>query len=123
MLSGLLLVLAYRTYTRDHGAKAVRTKLLAAIILGSVFVIVQDTEWLRLLRFGLTMKSGAYGSFFYLIIGSYALHAVAALAVLATILYRFHAKTLSTSAFLTAQLFWIFVVLLWPVLYSIVYLG
>ncbi len=122
LCSGVLLLWAQRTYTRRSDAPQVRSRLIFAIVLGAVFVMVQGTEWVRLLHYGLTMQSSAFGGFFYLIIGSHALHAVAALTVLGMMLRRLRAGNLTASAFTTAQLFWSFVVLVWPLLYVIVYL-
>jgi cytochrome c oxidase subunit 3 len=97
-------------------------KLLnAAIGFGALFVAFQGYEWVRLLSFGLTVRSGTYGAFFYLIVGAHALHAVAALLMLGYCSLRLRRGDLTRPAFSAAQLFWYFVVLLWPILYLLVY--
>lgn len=53
--------------------------LAATIALGAVFVGLQGTEWAALLAQAMTMCSSKLGAFFYLIVGTHALHAVAAL--------------------------------------------
>lgn len=96
-----------------------------AVLLGCAFVLIQGSEWVRLVNFGLTLSSGPYGSFFYLIVGAHALHAVAAIVVLAALLVRAESADLDPAAHTrlrAARYFWYFVVLVWPVLYVLVYL-
>ncbi len=105
--------------------RALRLGRVAAL-LGAVFVLVQGVEWIRLLRYGLTMRSGPYGSFFYLIVGTHALHAVAAIAALLAVTRPVAAnptRSLAPARFRAARYFWYFVVLVWPVLYVLVYLS
>jgi len=120
LLSGALLVLAHRRF-RDSRARAHRP-LFGAILLGSFFVLFQGAEWLALIREGLTLTSSTHGSFFYLIVGMHALHAIAALAALAWAWFLLVQRRLRTSTFLAAQIFWYFVVGIWPILYLRVYL-
>ena len=89
---------------------------------GAVFVGVQGVEWARLLAEGLTMTSSPYGSFFYLIVGVHALHAIPAIAALAWQALLRRRGAMSEESFAAARIFWGFVVLVWPVLYWKVYL-
>ena len=91
--------------------------------LGALFVAVQGVEWARLLAYGLTMRSSQYGSFFYLIVGMHAAHAVAAIAVLLHARARLARNALGADAFAAVRVFWYFVVGVWPVLYAVVYLA
>ena len=93
-----------------------------ALVLGSFFVVGQGMEWVALLRSGLTMTSSQMGSFFYLIVGMHALHAVVAIVALAWGLRSQLLGRLSGSRLGAIQLFWYFVVLIWPILYWKVYL-
>ncbi len=120
LLSGALLFIASRR-ARDSYEKAY-AYLAAAIFTGIAFVLLQGVEWVALLREGLTMTSGAHGAFFYLIVGAHALHAVVAIAVLSAIYFPMRRETLAPSTFMATQIFWYFVVLLWPVIYLRVYL-
>src|SRR3989442_13231574 len=62
-------------------------RLLVAAGLGVAFLAVQGYEWVRLVGFGLTLSSGAYGGTFYTLIGTHAAHVVAAVIwVAATVL-------------------------------------
>jgi len=120
LLSGVLLFLASRR-ARDGYEKA-HAYLAGAIATGIAFVLLQGVEWVALLREGLTMTSSAHGAFFYLIVGAHALHAVVAIAVLAALYVPMRRGTLAPSTFAATQVFWYFVVLLWPVIYVRVYL-
>lgn len=120
LLSGVLLFLAHRAYQREPSGA--RIPLLVSILLGGFFLVFQGFEWLSLIRDGLTLTSSSHGSFFYLIIGLHALHAMAALLLLVSIWIQLRGARLSPERFHAAQVFWYFVVGLWPVLYWRVYL-
>jgi cytochrome c oxidase subunit III len=120
LLSGLLLWMG----NRRMSAEPVRARryVAGAIAAGITFVSLQGGEWIALLREGLTMTSSTHGAFFYLIVGAHALHAVVAIAALAAVYFPMRRGTLSPTRFAATQVFWYFVVLLWPVIYLRVYL-
>ncbi len=120
LLSGVVLFRAYRTFQRRGAAAAVRPMGLA-IALGAFFVGFQGYEWVGLLRQGLTLTSSHLGAFFYLIVGAHALHATVALAALAAYWLALRRNALKGSSFRAVQLFWYFVVLMWPIIYWQVY--
>jgi cytochrome c oxidase subunit 3 len=120
LLSGLFLFLAQRAYARDR-ARALRP-LGISLLLGAFFVVFQGVEWVALVREGVTLTSSTMGSFFYLIVGMHALHAVGALGLLGHTWLRLRQGWLVQSQLAAAQVFWYFVVGLWPVLYLVVYL-
>lgn len=120
LVSGAVLLFAERAW-RDSPAKA-SGRFLLSILLGAFFVVFQGVEWAGLLQEGLTMTSSTHGAFFYVIVGTHALHAVVALLAMAWGWLRLRSGTLSQSAFRTIQVFWYFVVLLWPFIYLRVYL-
>jgi cytochrome c oxidase subunit 3 len=120
LLSGALLVVANRR-ARESYEKA-RPYVAGAIIAGIAFVLLQGVEWVRLLREGLTMRSSSHGAFFYLIVGAHAFHAVVAIVALAAVYFPMRRGMLSPSRFTATQIFWYFVVLLWPIIYLRVYL-
>ena len=117
--SGALLWAAGRQY-RARSSAATQS-LLAAIFFGALFVMLQGREWVALIGHGVTLRSSALGAFFYVIVGTHAVHAVAALAGLGVAWWRLRAGRLSCGFFLGAQTFWYFVVLIWPVIYARVY--
>jgi len=120
LLSGFLLYRARRVFQRDP--EGAQTPLLWAMLLGGFFVLFQGYEWVRLIDQGLTLTSSSLGSFFYMIIGLHGLHAIAALGLLAHTWNRLRGGWLVQSQLATAEVFWYFVVGLWPVLYLVVYL-
>ena len=119
LASGVVLFFAGRAYARER--RSAKAPMLAALSLGAFFVVFQGYEWVRLLGEGLTLTSSQHGSFFYLIIGLHALHAVAAITVLAWVYHRLARGLLAASTFQAVRVFWYFVVGLWPILYWRVY--
>ena len=134
LASGIFLAVAARAFSQDvtraraqvmdiqNPAASARTPLLISILLGAFFVLFQGGEWIALLREGLTITSSQHGSFFYLIVGVHALHAVGALILLTFGYVRLLRGGLTLSLFGAGQVFWYFVVGLWPILYWLVYL-
>jgi cytochrome c oxidase subunit 3 len=120
LVSGIVLFLWGLAYRREPASA--RIPLLLAIVLGAFFVYAQGLEWVALLREGLTLQSSSYGGFFYLIVGTHALHAICALVALAWAWHRLVNGRLTTTQLATVAAFWYFVVLVWPVLYVQVYL-
>ena len=120
LLSGVALYLAHRAYKK--APEKAKMPLLASILLGSFFVIFQGMEWSALLAQGLTITSGPLGGFFYLIIGAHALHAIAAILALGWAYVKLLRGDLPKTSFWTVQVFWYFVVGIWPLLYVEVYL-
>jgi cytochrome c oxidase subunit 3 len=117
LLSGVLLYLAQRAHARDP-SRALRP-LGLSVLLGGCFVVFQGAEWVALVGEGLTITSSTMGSFFYLIVGMHALHAVAALGLLIHTWWRLRQGWLVQSQLAAAQVFWYFVVGLWPILYLV----
>jgi len=120
LASGIALYFARRAFRRDP-ARALRP-LGLAIALGLFFVGFQGFEWASLLAQGLTMQTSSLGSFFYLIVGIHALHAVAAIGLLVHVFLRLRKGRLSSELLATSEVLWYFVVGVWPVLYLVVYL-
>ncbi len=119
--SGVLLHLAGRAFSK--GERKCRPLMVAAVVCGALFVCLQGYEWISLLATGLTLTSSSLGSFFYTIVGLHAVHAIIAIGALSYILRRLYADTLQPSMLWTAQVFWYFVVGVWPLLYWQVYLA
>ena len=120
LVSGIVLFLAWLAHRREPASA--RIPLLLSILLGGIFVFFQGLEWVALLGEGLTLQSSSYGGFFYLIVGTHALHAVAALVALVWAWTRLDQERLTGTQLATVAAFWYFVVLVWPILYWKVYL-
>ncbi len=120
LASGVVLFFAQRAFKRQPWSA--RNRLGLAIGLGAFFVVFQGVEWVRLIGEGLTITSGSLGGFFYLIVGMHGLHAVAAIIAMGVMWLRLVRLQLAPGPFQAAQIFWYFVVGLWPILYLQVYL-
>lgn len=93
--------------------------------LGTIFLVVQGSEWVRLVRFGLTLQSSTYGATFYTLIGCHGLHVLGAVVWLLTVLLQAKRGRFSPERHVGIQLcrmYWLFVVGLWVVLFPLVYL-
>ena len=110
---------------RHDRCDAMRSALLATAVLGTGFVVVQGTEWIRLIHQGLTLTSSVYGATFYTLIGLHALHVVAAVVWLLVVLrlaYRGRYSARNYSGVAVCGTYWYFVCALWLVLFGVVYL-
>lgn len=93
--------------------------------LGTLFLAIQGYEWARLVHFGLTASSGMYGATFYTLIGIHGVHVLAAVIWLLAILIRAARHRYSQASHLAVTVcgtYWHFVVGLWPILFTLVYL-
>ncbi len=120
LVSGIVLLLARVGFATEP--RRALAPLGIAVLAGGFFVLFQGTEWLALIREGLTLTSSNYGGFFYLIVGTHAVHAVAAIGCLVWAWLRLRRGLLTTAQFDTVSVFWYFVVLVWPLIYYQVYL-
>ena len=124
LVSSLAMVGASRAMRAGDGRRLVRG-LAAAAVLGALFLAIQGYEWMRLIHYGLTVTSGAYGATFYTLIGAHAAHVVGALIWLGVTLAlaaRGRFVDGHTAMARACAIYWHFVVALWPVLYVSVYL-
>jgi cytochrome c oxidase subunit III len=120
LLSGVALWVAGRRF-RSAGPQSAAPWMGAALALGCAFVGLQGAEWVGLLGQGLTLTSSQMGSFFYVIVGTHALHALAAIFALAFAWRALLARRLTQGWLTAVSMFWYFVVLVWPVIYWKVY--
>ena len=120
LASGVFLVFAHVAWRKNP--KLAKLPMLFATLLGAFFVIFQGREWAAMLAQGLTLQSSPYGSFFYTIVGIHALHAIGAICAMTWAWFRLHRGRLTLGQFSTVEVFWYFVVLVWPMIYFRVYL-
>jgi heme/copper-type cytochrome/quinol oxidase subunit 3 len=98
--------------------------LLVTLVLGVAFLVVQGSEWLRLLHHGLTLSTGTYASTFYTLIGAHAAHVAAAvlwLGVVWILARRGRFDREHHQAVEICAVYWSFVCVLWLVLFALVY--
>jgi len=96
------------------------------LVCGAAFLMVMGTEWTRMIAEGLrTTSSGAYGPLFYMLTGCHALHVLAVMIWVGTLLAlavqdRFspaHHEPVEMAA-----MFWHFVAVAWVFLFVVLYL-
>jgi cytochrome c oxidase subunit III len=121
LVSGILVWLAVRALSKSNAGAALKLAIAGAVT-GAVFVVGQGYEWTQLLGQGLNMQRSAHASFFYMIVGTHALHVVGGLVGLGLVLRKMLQGTATLAQLRAAWLFWSFVVLVWPVIYLMVYL-
>ena len=119
MASGVALL--FGRFAFNHNTRRALVPVGIAVLLGSVFVGFQGVEWVALIGEGLTLQSSTYGAFFYLIVGAHAAHAVVAILCLGWVWVRLYQGRLQRSHFDAVQIFWYFVVLVWPFIFFQVY--
>lgn len=125
LASSYAMVRAMRAARAGDRVALVR-RLAATWSLGALFLIVQGVEWIRLVRFGLTMASGVYGATFYTLIGMHGAHVLGAVVWLAVVLAlaaRGRYRPGALTGLMCCGMYWHFVVALWPILYLLVYLA
>jgi cytochrome c oxidase subunit 3 len=126
-------VLLVSAYTMQGALRAARAgaerglvrRLVWTALLGLVFLGVQGSEWVRLVQHGLTLASGTYGATFYTLVGLHGAHVLAAVVWLLAVLAGAGARRFSARRHAAVDLcaiYWNFVVGLWVVLFTLVYL-
>jgi len=125
LASSVTMAAAGRSLAAGDGRGLTR-RLGATAALGAVFLAVQGYEWVELVRFGLTLSSGVYGTTFYTLIGTHGAHVLGALVwVLVTLGLTARGGFAGrwTGVARACAIYWHFVVALWPILYVAVYLA
>lgn len=123
--SGLTMYKARRSVMRDE-IRSLSRWLMITCLLGVVFLTVQGFEWIRLISFGLNINSSVYGAMFYILIGLHAIHVLVTALALLYVWVKSTSNAYTVSSHRGVQMcymFWLFVVLIWPVLYGLVYLS
>jgi heme/copper-type cytochrome/quinol oxidase subunit 3 len=124
MTSAITMFLAARAVHQNR-QRLLRRWLIITLALGTLFLAIQGSEWVRLVAHGLTLSSGSYGATFYLLIGCHGLHVTAAVIWLGAIVSvamrgRYNARNAGGVDRIAA--YWYFVCAIWPVLFVLVYL-
>ena len=122
LLSGWTMLRAVAAARR--GTPSITRWISVTLVLGVSFLVGQGIEWARLLGHGLSSQASVYGATFYAVVGIHATHVVAAILVLAVSLRRarLHAYTPARhEGLVLCSWFWLFVVLVWPILYLLLY--
>ncbi len=125
-----LLLFSGFTVARASGAlrrSNIRTAaqwLAITAALGTIFLVVQGSEWIRLVNHGLGASGGNYAGVFYTLVGAHAIHLLGGLLFLAIVAYDTRRGRYSATHFggvSAAQIYWFFIIFVWLVLYVVVY--
>ena len=125
LLASSVAIIAALRAARRGDRRTLVERLAATAALGALFLAVQGFEWARLIHYGLTVTSGAYGATFYTLIGIHAAHVLGALVWLGvTLLLAARGRFVDgrVSGLRACATYWHYVVALWPILYVTVYL-
>lgn len=115
---------AVRAVRRNRRAQLVRW-LAVTLTLGATFLVVQGSEWVRLVAHGLKISSGTYGATFYTLIGCHGMHVLGAVIWLSFVLVtalRGHYSARNMAGVDVCSFYWYFVCAIWPLLFVLVYL-
>jgi nitric oxide reductase NorE protein len=114
--SGLSAALA--VCARERGARReARGWLVAASILGIVFLVVKGAEYWGKASLGVGIETSPFFTFYYLITGFHAAHVLAGIVILALVVVWDGLHNMET-----AVAFWHMVDLVWVLLFPIIYL-
>ncbi len=119
--SALVARRAHKAIAGDNVA-ALKKGLLLAFLLGSVFVAGQIFEFRHS---GMSLRDFSFGGIFFALIGFHAAHVLAGMTVLALNLARSHAGDFTARrhiAITAGTWFWYFVVAVWLVLFTVLYI-
>jgi len=127
LASGIFMVRAWRNL-QTTSLKSIRRSIAITLVLGLAFLLIQGYEWARMLEFGLRLSTGVFGATFYTLIGCHALHVIGAVVWLVTVWFRLlrSPQSLMANEFTAVKLvsmYWLLVVVLWPVIFGMVYVS
>ena len=114
--SGFLAALAL--VLRESGARLrARLLLVAASLLGLVFLLIKGAEYADKAAHGITWETSPFFTFYYLITGFHAAHVVAGIVILLLVALRDAPRNIEVGA-----AFWHMVDLVWVLLFPVIYL-
>ena len=95
------------------------------VLLGAGFLALEIYEFIQYVQLGHTFRSSAFGSAFYILIGTHGFHVIIGLIWITLLIIRNSGRGLSvyTAAKVnTASLYWHFIDVVWVFIFTIVYL-
>jgi cytochrome c oxidase subunit 3 len=99
--------------------------MAVTVVLGTVFLLLQATDYVILGQEGLTLASGTYGTTYYTLTGFHGAHVFGGVIMLSVVLYRGMVGQFSGKhydAVEGASLYWHFVDVVWILLFALLYL-
>lgn len=124
LISGVTITLAHWAL-KENNRRALSAWLLATVILGFVFVVMQADEYMHAYHeLNLTLESGIYGTTFFLLTGFHGLHVTLG-AIMLTVIWartlKGHFSEERHFAFEAVAWYWHFVDVVWLLLFVTVY--
>ena len=123
LTSGVTLTIAHWGLVGGNRAK-LKLWLFLTIVLGFTFLGFQAYEYMHAYHTGLTLKTGVYGSTFFMLTGFHGFHVTIGAIMLTVMLFRVmkgHFDEHHHFAFEAAAWYWHFVDVVWILLFIIVY--
>ncbi|MFD3191508.1 cytochrome c oxidase subunit 3 [Sedimentitalea sp. HM32M-2] len=103
---------------REAGRRMqVRLALIAAALLGVLFLIIKGAEFAQKAALGIGWDTHAFFTFYYLLTGFHAAHVVAGVLILLLVAWRDDPRNIEVGAS-----FWHMVDLVWVLLFPVIYL-
>ncbi len=124
LTSGLTVTIAHHAIIKNDRRRFI-LGLLATVILGFLFVYLQAIEYQEAYHEGMTLKSGIYGSTFFMLTGFHGFHVTMGAIILTVVLFRAirgHFTPTRHFAFEAAAWYWHFVDVVWLGLFIFVYI-
>ena len=106
--------------------KALLGWLIFTIILGSVFLIGQGTEYANLISMNVTISQNVFGSSFFTLTGFHGLHVLLGLitlTILTIMIFSGSYKNVESTTLKSATMYWHFVDAVWIMVFTVVYVG
>ncbi len=114
--SGFLAALALWLREADQRARA-RLALLAASVLGLVFLWIKVAEYTHKASLGIAWDTHPFFTFYYMLTGFHAAHVIAGVIILALVAWKDSARNIEVGS-----AFWHMVDLVWVLLFPVIYL-
>jgi heme/copper-type cytochrome/quinol oxidase subunit 3 len=100
--------------------------LFVTILFGAIFLIGQMSEYAKLISSDVTVSKNVFGSAFFTLTGFHGFHVLIGLIILSIVLgliYSGKFKSIESTAFKSATIYWHFVDAVWVAVFSVVYIG
>ena len=120
--SSFTLLFAEHKYKRGN-IKSLKLWLIVTIVLGTVFLIGQGKEYLRLIHENIMLGNSVFGSSFYALTGFHGLHVFIGLVILSIVLLLAFLGDFNkpSSVISTVAIYWHFVDVVWIFVFTVVY--
>ena len=112
-------------HMRNHNFKKMQLWLIITVLLGLGFLGLEIYEFIEYVHQGHTFRSSAFGSAFYVLVGTHGFHVIIGLVWFILLIVRNAGRGLSiynAAKYNTAALYWHFIDVVWVFIFTVVYL-